>query len=99
MSPELIYNQFSELDPASKLFFTLFFGLVIFLYKTFFSMFSEEDKQFQPLKFKTGELLGKLESAIIIYENSQKDRSAKDKLIEKFGECYVYFSWELKKKS
>jgi len=93
-----LYDQLISLDPVTKIFFTFFFGLVIFLYKTFLNMYSEDNKQSQFIKIKEGELLGKAEASIAIYESGPKDMAAQDKLIEVFGECYCYLSGGHKQK-
>ncbi|NEW06874.1 hypothetical protein GK047_12750 [Paenibacillus sp. SYP-B3998] len=93
-----VYNQIINLDPVVKFIVTFIIALSAFLYKTFLNLYSEDDKQIQPLKIKEGELLGKLEAFISIYEKGAKDLTAQDKLIERFGECYCYLPWEHKQK-
>ncbi|MCD1257642.1 hypothetical protein B5M42_002160 [Paenibacillus athensensis] len=93
-----VYIQIINLDPATKFIITFLIGLGAFLYKTFLNLYSENDKQTQPIKIKEGELLAKLEAAIAIYEKGTKDLIAQDKLVEKLGECYCYLSTEHKQK-
>ncbi|MEK8130309.1 hypothetical protein WMW72_20600 [Paenibacillus filicis] len=93
-----IYDSFTKLDGTSKFYVTLCIGLFAFLYKTFLGMYSDDDKQIQPIRIKTGEMLGKIEAAIIVYQMGDKSQSALDKLIEKLGEGYCYLSWEVKQK-
>ncbi|MFB9327999.1 hypothetical protein ACFFSY_18900 [Paenibacillus aurantiacus] len=93
-----LYNHFLGMDPFWKFIIAIISGLTVFLYKAFLSMFSEEEKQYIPLEIKAGEYMGKIYAGISIYEKSNKDRSDEEKLIEKFGDCFYYLPWELKKK-
>jgi hypothetical protein len=93
-----LYNDFIKLDPAYKFYCTLVFGGVVFLYKTFYSICFEEDKQLLTMKIKAAEVIAKLEAAIALYEKSEKDKGSEDKLIEKMGECWPYLEWEVKQK-
>ena len=70
-----LYYDFTNLDVSYKFIFTLFAGLIVFLYKAFSTMYSEDEKQYLLLEVKSGELLGKLKAAIAIYQKSDRARA------------------------
>lgn len=91
MSVFQIYEEFSKLDIASKFYVSLFIALVIYLYKTFLTIQTGSDMQSRDGKLKAGEAIAKFDAYLSNYEHSNKTLEDKNKIVEKMGECYLYF--------
>ncbi|AFH65623.1 hypothetical protein ACVNS2_33485 [Paenibacillus caseinilyticus] len=77
--------------------YVILLALIVFFYKTFLNMYIEQDKQDASTNLKKGEVLGKMEAAIMNYFSSSKEHDDQSQLIDKLGEGALFMSTDSKR--
>lgn len=95
---QAIYEQFDALSASTKFMIAGVATFFVFMYKTFATMYAENDKNAQAIAIKKNELLYKLQAALSIYDKSSKNLQDQNDLINKFSECILYFDYRLRSK-
>ncbi len=93
-----VYISFSSWSSTSKFYFSLFVALVFFLYKTFLTMYTENEKAKQATDLKASEQMSKLMAQMAVYFGGVKDHAAQDRIITSLGEAYPYLNHRVRSK-
>lgn len=93
-----VYISFSSWSSTGKFYFSLFVALVFFLYKTFLTMYTENEKAKQATDLKASEQMSKLMAQMAVYFGGAKDGAAQDRIITSLGEAYPYFNYRMRSK-
>lgn len=93
-----MYEQFNTLSASTKFFIAGIATFFVFMYKTFATLYAENDKNIQAVAIKKNELLYKLQAGLSIYEKSSKGLQDQNELINKLSECIIYFDYKLRSK-
>ncbi|MGV7116575.1 hypothetical protein [Paenibacillus kyungheensis] len=93
-----MYEQFNALNASTKFVIAGIATFFVFMYKTFATLYAENDKNEQAIAVKKNEALYKLQAALSIYDKGSKSTEEQNELIYRFAECIIYFDYRLRSK-
>ncbi|WCT57948.1 hypothetical protein PQ456_10665 [Paenibacillus kyungheensis] len=95
---QAVYEQFNTLSASIKFLIAGVATFFVFMYKTFATMYAENDKNVQSTSTQKLEILFKLQAALSIYSKSTKQIADQNELIYILANTMMYLDFRLRKK-
>ncbi len=95
---QAMYEQFNTLSASTKFMIAGVATFFVFMYKTFATMYAENDKNMQSTSTQKLEILFKLQAALSIYSKSSKHVTDQNELIYVLADTMMYLDFRLRKK-
>lgn len=95
---QAVYEQFNALSASVKFLIAGVATFFVFMYKTFATMYAENDKNQQGIANQKLETLFKLQAALSIYQKSSKQIADQNELIYTLADTMMYLDFKLRKK-
>lgn len=95
---QAIYEQFDAMSASTKFMIAGVATFFVFMYKTFATMYAENDKNAQAISNQKSETLFKMQAALSIYNKSSKQLTDQNELIYTLADTMMYLDFKLRKK-
>lgn len=95
---QAVYEQFNALSASIKFLIAGVATFFVFMYKTFATMYAENDKNAKTISNQKVEILFKLQAGLSIYQKSSKQIADQNELIYTLADTMMYLDFKLRKK-
>lgn len=95
---QAVYEQFNALSASIKFLIAGVATFFVFMYKTFATMYAENDKNAKTISNQKVEILFKLQAGLSIYQKSSKQIADQNELIYTLADTMIYLDFKLRKK-